>query len=186
MMKVVVTGPESCGKTELCQQLAEHFNAQWIPEYARGYVERLSSPYTYDDVEQIALKQVELYHKAVAGERGIVIFDTFLIITKIWFKFVYKRCPEWLDNSIKELHIDLFLLCEPDLPWQADPVRENGHIREELFKMYQEELEYYGFKYQIVKGFGEERVKLAKQHINQQLQKPNYDRVNRFNSQEGD
>ena len=38
MKKVVVIGPESTGKSTLCQQLAEHYGVSWVPEYARQYL----------------------------------------------------------------------------------------------------------------------------------------------------
>ena len=39
-LKIVLFGPESSGKTTLATQLAAHFNAQWVPEYMRIYLEK--------------------------------------------------------------------------------------------------------------------------------------------------
>ena len=90
---------------------------------------------------------------------NILFLDTYLIITKVWFNVVYKKTPKWLDRSIRNSNIDLFLLCNTDVPWIPDLIRENGgEMREYLFNTYQNELEYYGFNYQIVKGSEEKRL----------------------------
>ncbi|MBS2100109.1 ATP-binding protein [Carboxylicivirga linearis] len=164
-----MTGPESSGKTFLCDELSKHYKTCWKPEFAREYVENLTRNYTFKDVEIIARKQIDQYNEAIDEGQSIIFFDTFLIITKIWFTYVYNQCPMWLHRSIKNLKIDLYLLCSPDIPWIKDGVRENGHVREELFQLYKQELEYYGFNYAIVNGAEESRKKLAIQHINRIL-----------------
>ena len=86
-------------------------------------------------------------------------FDTWLIITKVWFRWVYERVPEWLENEIKLCPVDLFLLCRPDLPWEADQVRENGgENRIRLYNEYLVQLRNYGFNFVEIGGSGEERL----------------------------
>jgi NadR type nicotinamide-nucleotide adenylyltransferase len=158
-LKVVITGPESTGKSTLAESLAVYYRTVFIPEYARTFVENLARPYNYDDLEHIARHQVQDMEKFGALAHKILFADTFLIITKVWFNVVYKKIPAWLDDSIKESDIDLFLLCSTDVPWQPDPVRENGgKMRESLFQQYKTELELYGFNYRIVEGLGENRL----------------------------
>nr|WP_319398560.1 ATP-binding protein [uncultured Carboxylicivirga sp.] len=174
---VVLTGPESSGKTFLCSELSKHYKTCWKPEFAREYVENLKREYTIEDVEIIAQRQVKQYKQALEEGSSIVFFDTFLIITKIWFTYVYGQCPIWIHQSLKQLQIDMFLLCKPDIPWIADNVRENGHIRNELFELYKNELEFYGFNYIIIEGLEQNRKKIAINYINRILaQKPSYDK----------
>lgn len=171
---VVITGPESCGKSSLASDLSEHFNGDWIPEYARSYIEGLKRPYTYEDVEQIAQYQIQQFKKQIVSKhKNILFFDTYLIITKVWFTHVYKRYPEWLETAIRQSKVDLFLLCYPDLPWISDAVRENGHIREYLFQKYKDELQHYGFEYVVVSGSGEERKNKAIEFINLKIKQNN-------------
>lgn len=161
--RIVITGPESTGKTELAQALAEKLDVIWIPEYARQYVENLNRPYNYDDVVQIARYQIarEAEYTSKIG-KGILIFDTWLIITKVWFDLVFGKCPEWVSDHIRSSKIDLFLVCDADLPWIADPVRENGgEKRNQLFQMYCNEIRSFGFNYEIVSGFGDKRTENA-------------------------
>lgn len=158
-LRIAVTGPESTGKTTLAKQLAESFNGIYIPEYARQYIEKLPHHYQYGDVENIAMEQVRQYFDTINRDQNFFVFDTWLIITKVWFMWVYNTTPVWLDERIRNCPVDLFLLCRPDLPWEADPVRENGgDNRHKLFELYRTELEHYGFDFVEIGGLGEERI----------------------------
>ena len=161
--RIVITGPESTGKTELAQALAEKLGTVWIPEYARSYVENLNRPYDYNDVVQIAKHQItqETTYASEVG-KGILIFDSWLIITKVWFDLVFGKCPDWVCEHIRSTKIDLFLVCDTDLPWIADAVRENGgDKREQLFQLYCDEIRSFGFNFEIVNGVGETRTNNA-------------------------
>jgi NadR type nicotinamide-nucleotide adenylyltransferase len=172
MIKIAILGPESTGKTALAQQLAEHFNAPWVPEYAREYVENLTSPYTYDDVCCIARKQIEQEKSFVANPTSdFVFFDTELIITKVWFSYCFKTVPDFVTEQLESGFFDLYLLCEPDLPWQPDAVREHGDDREFFFEWYKREIEQTSKPYVIVNGIGEQRLQHAIEAIQNQLNK---------------
>ncbi|MBT3207872.1 MAG: ATP-binding protein [Bacteroidetes bacterium] len=157
LIRIVITGPESTGKTLLSKQLAEHFKTDWIPEYAREYVENLDRAYTFEDVEKIAKKQIETDKQIFKKTNDLVFIDTWLIITKVWFTEVYKNVPDWIHEHIISSKIDLFLLCKPDIEWAEDPLRENKNKRDYLFQKYKAELDFYKFKYEIVSGTGKNR-----------------------------
>jgi NadR type nicotinamide-nucleotide adenylyltransferase len=170
--RIVLIGPESTGKTELAKFLANKYDTVFVPEYAREYVENLGRHYTYDDVVHIAKKQIELEKEFKSKAKGILFYDTFLIITKVWFQVVYNRIPDFIDIALKESKIDLFLLCNTDIEWIPDNVRENGgEMREKLFHIYEQEIIKYGFRYKVVKNTGEERyqnsVKIVNELLNQ-------------------
>lgn len=168
LKKIVVTGPESVGKTTLCIELQKRLNAVMIPEYARTYIESIGRHYTYDDVEQIARRQVAEFKKAVTDnkDKDFLIMDTFLIVTKVWFMHVYERCPKWLLSEIDNEKIDLYILLKPDIEWEEDPVRENPHIREYLYEWYKKEIEQIGANYVEIGGEGSIRTKRALRAIN--------------------
>jgi len=154
---IVVTGPESTGKTVLTSQLADHYHCSWVPEFSRTYVEQLNRPYTFNDVEKIANKQIDQFYEAFA-KNDRIFFDTGLIITKVWFDVVYNKCPGWFLQELDKLPRLFYLLCNTELPWVADNVRENGgEMREKLFTIYQNELTRFGFTYGIVSGTGLQR-----------------------------
>lgn len=170
--KIVITGPESTGKTTLAEQLAAHYMGDFVPEYARQYVENLQRPYVFDDVEIIARKQLADYLAYEKRKNRIVFFDTYLIITKVWFDVVFKQSPKWITEHLENCKVDLFLVCNTDIPWVADSVRENGgEMREELFQLYINELNNFNLKYFIIKGEGEKRLSSAIQAIDRILVK---------------
>jgi nicotinamide riboside kinase len=112
LKKVVITGPESTGKTTMSLRLANDLSACLIPEYARSYVENLRRPYKYQDLEIIAMHQIQQERESSARMgHGILLMDTWLIVTKIWFEVVYSRIPAWVDDYIANSIIDLFLVC---------------------------------------------------------------------------
>jgi nicotinamide riboside kinase len=170
LIKIVITGAESTGKSTLTETLATHFQAKWIPEFSRSYIEKLDRDYTYSDIETIARHQIA-EEQNIDTKTPLVFFDTWLIITKVWFEFVYGKSPGWLHDFILQSNIGLFLVCDIDIPWVPDPVRENGgENRKILQDIYIDQIKSYGFNYQVVSGIGEERVKKAFNCVNRFLE----------------
>jgi len=164
MKRILITGPESTGKSELAHELGRHYGGVVVPEYARKFIEELGRPYQFNDVEHIALRQVEEYDRSFHPHW--IFFDTWLIITRVWFRIVYNRVPAWLDEKIRIASFDLVLLCDTDIPWIADPVRENGGPkREELLESYKYELNHFGMDWELVSGSGPARLLHARQLI---------------------
>ncbi len=164
---IAITGPESTAKSTLTIALAKHFDANYFLEYARDYLKGKDQHYSFNDIENIALKQLEQYKEGKQTDTPIIIFDTWLIITKVWFEWVYKKTPLWLEQAIIEHPIDLYLLCKPDIPWEPDPLRENGgEERIRLYQQYKSELESRNFKYIEIEGIGEKRINNAISSIN--------------------
>ena len=163
MKKIVVLGPESTGKTDLCRALSDHFTSPWIPEYAREYVAGLNRAYTYADVEVIAREQMHEQEEAkqLYADADYVFFDTDLVITKVWFLHGFNRCPEWLQPALESSEVDLYLVCKPDIPWEYDPVRENPDIREFLYDWYKRELEALHKPFVEISGLGIARLQNA-------------------------
>lgn len=160
MIKIAIIGPESTGKSSLAKKLAEHYGVDWVPEYARQYVENLTTPYNYDDVCEIAKLQIEQenYHDSKKNtENKFVFFDTELIITKVWFEFKFGTVPSFLINQLNKGYFDYYLLCSPDIPWIADTVREHGSDREYFFNWYKSEIELLKKPYSIISGLDDER-----------------------------
>lgn len=166
-LKIIVTGPESTGKTELVEGLAREFKGELIPEYAREYIQSLGKAYTYDDVVHIAEWQMHEFQRRNKGNSKLVFIDTYLIITKIWFTKVFGNVPQWLNTEIIKTKADLYLLCKPDIPWVPDRVRENGgEMRSTLFHEYENEIIKLGAKHEIISGVGHSRLQMAIDKVN--------------------
>lgn len=161
MIRVLISGPESTGKSELAIALAEHYGGISIPEYAREYVEKLEGACSYSDVEHIARRQQESYLQGTQ-HGSYIFFDTWLIITRVWFEVVFKQVPSWIDEEISRADFDLVLLCHTDLPWLSDGMRENGgEMREVLQERYRSLIKKAGWKCFTVSGMGEDRLRNA-------------------------
>ena len=160
-MKILVAGPESCGKSTLCKELSEALNIPLLNEYARTYLEQKPKEYSYDlvDLKEIAAEHVKQVEKIPS--KASYIFDTFLFNIKIWSLLKFKASIDWLDEEILKRPFDYILLCAPNLDWEEDPLRENEHNREVLLNMYKDELNKLNWDYHIIDALGRDRTKQA-------------------------
>ncbi len=154
--KIGITGPESSGKTTLAKQLSDYFNALYIPEYAREYLEENGLNYTYDDVIRIAQHQI---HSIASTKAPIVICDTESLVLHIWLDVKFKHTPEFIIDSIRNNLCDVYILCAPDIPWEEDEQRENPNDRAFLFDLYLEYLTRFNLNFIVVSGSKEDRLK---------------------------
>ncbi|MEO6949877.1 MAG: ATP-binding protein [Ginsengibacter sp.] len=173
MKKIVVIGPESTGKSTLCKLLAAHYQTDWVPEYAREYLERHGADYQYDDLLTIATGQIELEERITRkmesrlSMENILFIDTDMYVMKIWCEYVYNQCHNKILNFIAERKYDAYLLCNIDLPWVADELRENPDLKERelLFHYYKDALVNQSTPWAIISGDYEERLTNAIEFI---------------------
>ncbi len=154
MYKVGIIGPESTGKSALARYLSKRYGGVLVEEYARRYVEEKgTTEVSYEELCEIARRQIEEI-KAVSYQLSdISFFDTELIVTKVWFEYAFGRVPEWLNEAIKTYPMDVYLLTYPDIAWVPDPARSNGsdEIRKELFDRYEAEIQALDVPYYIIR-----------------------------------
>ena len=161
LKRIAITGPESTGKSSLAEELACHFNTAWVPEFAREYLNRLGRPYGYDDLKHIARGQLELEKKQAAIAKEFLFCDTELFVIRIWSEHKFGKTDPWILEKLTEHLYDLYLLCDVDLPWVEDPLREHPHMREYFFNIYVNALEEASVPYGIIRGSGKERLNQA-------------------------
>jgi NadR type nicotinamide-nucleotide adenylyltransferase len=146
MKKIVIIGPESTGKSTLCELLAIHYKSAWVKEYAREYLLKNGTNYTFDNLLTIAQGQVALENltvnklSAINQQPSTVFLDTDMYVMKVWCEFVFEKCHHWILNRIVERKYDLYLLCNIDLPWVKDELREYPDLksREQLYHHYKD------------------------------------------------
>ncbi len=165
ILRIALTGPESTGKSWLAKRLADYYHTVWVPEFAREYLEKKNGQYGFEDILQIAKGQKQSEKQLIAKANRLIFTDTESIVTKIWSEVVFGRCDPWIQEEIKNHPYDLYLLCYPDLPWEPDPLRENPDNREELFRLYKQELETRRLPFSIIRGMGQERLQKAIQAV---------------------
>jgi NadR type nicotinamide-nucleotide adenylyltransferase len=163
LKKIVVLGPESTGKSSLCEALAKHYNTNWCPEYARQYLSENGTDYSYENLLTIAKGQLNDEEEYVQKTKDLLIIDTDMYVMKVWCEYVFNNCHPFILEKINERKYDAYLLCDIDLPWTADEMREypNEGPRKELFTIYKEMLMNQKTPWGIVSGTGVERTQNA-------------------------
>lgn len=162
MKKIVLTGPESSGKTTLAAQLAEHFGTVWVPEFSRQYLGQLDRSYVEADLVEIAREQIGLENEvAEQATNDLLFLDTSLEVLKVWSDVVFGRCDDWIASQLTARLPDFYLLCLPDIPWTSDPLRENPHDRDMLLTIYRREINALGVPCYEVGGSGKMRLENA-------------------------
>ena len=156
-LRIVLTGPESAGKTQLAAQLARAFRTLWTPEIAREYLGEHGPDYGPEDVVQMGRLQAERAEELAASCPEVVVEDTDVLTHRIWFREKYGQPHPELEAM--PLMGDLYLLCAPDLAWTNDPLREHPKEsdRQLHFTMYKSELESNKKTYAVVSGQGSAR-----------------------------
>ncbi len=167
--KIVIIGPESTGKSTLCEGLAAHYHTDWVREYAREFMLTHGTAYSYDDLSTIARGQLALEDEARGhsmkspfegtGDR-VLFIDTDLYVMKVWSEYVFGRCETWILQEIVVRHYDGYLLCRTDLPWVKDELREYPDLatREKLFHIYRDILVNQNVPWEEVGGKGDDRL----------------------------
>lgn len=147
-----------------------HYKTTWVNEYARQYLSALNKPYTFEDVIEMAKMQLvsekKIYHKPPQ----CIFFDTDLTVYKIWIEEKYHTEVDWINQELKNTRDKLYLLCNIDLPWFADPLREHPDItdRQRIFNKYIALMNEYHFDFYIISGQQNERLKKSIQIISNQ------------------
>ena len=172
MRKVLITGPEPSGKTSLAQELARRFKSRWVGEFARTYLEELDRPYQADDLLKIVNGQLRLEQQLVTDKLPYLFCDTGPEVVYIWSMVKFGEADPYLLTLLHRQHYDVRLLCYPDLPWEADPLREHSDFTDRLalFEQYQLLHEDMGWDYSVIRGTGNERYAAAEQRVQGQGQ----------------
>ena len=193
LKKIVVVGPESTGKSTLCKQLAAHFQTRWCPEFARQYLLEHGMNYTYDDLLTIAKGQIKLEEESersmvnsessksaidlsgtshspftvtpseAKGHHSLLFIDTDMYVMKIWCEFVFGKCHQFILDQIAARKYDLYLLCNIDLPWIKDELREYPDLerRKQLYSIYKNTMVGQSTPWVEICGSYEERLNKA-------------------------
>ena len=186
--KITVIGPESTGKSTLCEQLAQHYNTMWCPEFAREYLLTHGMDYDFDDLLYIAKGQIAMEDEYIGMASGKLVevsgegmpnqqrphspltthysplfIDTDMYVMKVWSEFVFGNCHQWILDQIIERKYDLYLLCNVDLPWVKDELREYPDLenRAKLYNIYEDIMINQSVPWIDISGDTDERLQKA-------------------------
>ncbi|MCL5246732.1 ATP-binding protein [Cellulophaga sp. 20_2_10] len=176
IVKVVLFGPESTGKTTLSEQLARHYHSVWVPEYAREYLQdkwnnerKTCEP---KDLLPIAEGQMRIENALAKKATDVLICDTDLLETKVYSEAYYiGSCDPVLEKYALKNTYDLYFLTYIDVPWEADDLRDKPGEREEMFKFFEQTLVKYNRNFITLKGGKAERLSMAIAAIDEILRK---------------
>ena len=183
--RIVIIGPESTGKSTLCELLAQHYGTDWCPEFAREYLMTHGTDYDFNDLETIAKGQLALengHAEMLEGQWSmangqwinsnllktmqqapLLFIDTDMYVMKVWCEFVFGKCHQFILDQIVSRKYDLYLLCNTDLPWVKDELREypDEESRKELYHIYKDILINQQVPWVEISGNYEERTVAA-------------------------
>lgn len=134
--RVTIFGAESTGKTTLSRALSERLNALWLYEYARPYLENTVNEITTRSMTAIWKGQAALQrHADELTTSPYILQDTDLYSTVGYWQFPHWQptigeCPEGLVRDARTLQSDLYIVTRSNIPFEQDPLRYGGTVRE--------------------------------------------------------
>jgi nicotinamide riboside kinase len=131
-----------------------------VPEVSREYLhQRISMDNTFrysePDLLDIAQEQHNAEQRALNKAPNLLICDTDLLVIILWSEVRFGHCHPWIVETFVESTDRLqrhYLLCDFNVPWHPDPLRESADSRPELFELYLQKLEYFGLSFTVMEG----------------------------------
>lgn len=184
LKKIVIIGPESTGKSTLCEQLAQQFETIWCPEFAREYLLTYGTNYEYEDLLAIARGQLAMedeYNSLLEkqslplledGGHIPLFIDTDMYVMKVWCEFAFGQCHQLILDEIVKRQYDLYLLCNVDLPWTKDELREYPELktRQKLYNIYKDIMINQNVPWVDISGSYDERLQKATRAVDKLLE----------------
>ena len=91
--------------------------------------------------------------------------DTDLVSTMVYARHYYDAVPAWIRNAERARRADLYLLCDVDVPWVADGVRDRPTDREAMFDLFRRALARRRANVIVVHGEWDARWALARDAV---------------------
>ena len=176
LLRVVIYGPESTGKTTLARQLSDHYQTTFVKEFARDYLQKKwdqkKEVCSRADLPIIVAGQIQLENEATTMAKQVLICDTNVVVTKVWSETHFEGyCDSQIASCCSKFHYDYYLLTGIDVPWQKDDLRDRPNDRQIMFDYFKNTLDQLGENYSVLKGNQEKRLRKAIAIIDKLLKK---------------
>jgi NadR type nicotinamide-nucleotide adenylyltransferase len=162
---VVVTGAECTGKSTLARDLAKSLGVECVPEYVGEFIATVGGRPQFSDHGLIARGQRALEDEYRARAMGLLVHDTDLLSTVAYCRAYFGRCPEWIEAAAIDRKAPLYLLCDVDVPWVADGLRDRADKRAELHELFVSVLDEARARHVVISGPREVRLAAARRHV---------------------
>jgi NadR type nicotinamide-nucleotide adenylyltransferase len=172
MKVLVLTGPESSGKSWLSAELQAHFGAELVGEYVRWFIEQNPRDTCLADIPEIARGQLRWEDEARARQPRLLILDTHLLSNMLWSQTLFGHCPAWIEQALLARRYDLHLLLSPEnVNWVDDGQRCQPELnqRQAFFDDTLAWLNQHRQTVQVVQGDWAERRRQAFEAVNRLL-----------------
>ncbi|KOY02611.1 AAA family ATPase [Pseudomonas nunensis] len=160
MKVLVLTGPESSGKSWLSSEILANFGGILVDEYVRHFIDSEARETRYDDITSIALGQLAWEDEARAKRPSLLILDTHLLSNILWSRTLFGDCPSWIEQALLERHYDLHLLLSPEtVEWHDDGQRCQPQLaeRQAFFQASHDWLDLHRQPFQVLQGDWQQR-----------------------------
>ncbi|HEX7034941.1 MAG TPA: ATP-binding protein [Pseudomonadales bacterium] len=164
---ICVTGAECTGKTTLAEWLARYLDVPLVPEVAREYLTGRDG-YTREDVLAIGRLQ-EAAEQAALRDAPVAVADTDVTVIQVWWEVKYGSPDPWIVDAMARRSERRYLVPRPDIPWEADPLRESPRDRERLHERYLRLLGAGPYPFAEISGRGPIRMEHAAERVAQWL-----------------
>jgi nicotinamide riboside kinase len=121
------------GQLRLEEEFLEKVNGQWAMGNRQWAIDNRQS-------QTSILKPQSINHQPPTTNYQLLFIDTNMYVMKVWCEFVFEKCHQLILDEITIRKYDLYLLCNIDLPWVEDELREYPDLesREKLYHIYKD------------------------------------------------
>lgn len=165
--KICLFGPESTGKSTLAIRLADRYNTVFVPEVAREML--TTNSFSVDEIIAIGKAHDERIRQQTKVANKLLFCDTDAITTQIYSSHYLGVVPDILYELERKTPYDLYFMMDIDVPWVDDGLRDLGHRRDEMRKLFTDALEQRGIRYVLVQGDFHAREELVVRIIDELL-----------------
>jgi HTH-type transcriptional repressor of NAD biosynthesis genes len=151
VQRICTLGGESSGKSVLARALAERFETAFVPEYGRELWIAKAGQLVYEDMLQIAARQIEQEQSAARVAARYLFCDTSPLTTLFYSLDMFGRADAALEGLTRRSY-DLHVLCAPDFEFVQDGTRRDAEFRLRQHHWYLEQLEHLGARYLLAQG----------------------------------